>query len=148
MYFVQARVSLSSRLEVEVISLRLAPGIVRGDLWSLDCWREQTANRQARREQLRAVARQVGALPRGTSVILGGDFNAPAGDAVFRLLRPTLRDSFREAGTGWGDTIVNDMPVHRIDQVWISSAFRAAGVVARKTRHSDHRLVVCDLWVR
>jgi hypothetical protein len=40
------------------------------------------------------------------------------------------------------------MPVHRIDQVWISSAFRTAAVVARKTRQSDHRLVVCDLWVR
>jgi vancomycin resistance protein VanJ len=147
-YFVQASVRLSTGIKVEVISLRLAPGIVREDLWSPDCWREQTANRRARREQLRAVARQIDRLARETPLIFGGDFNAPAGDAVFRLLQPDLRDSFREGGTGWGNTIVNDMPVHRIDQVWISPAFRTAAVVARKTRHSDHRLVVCDLWVR
>lgn len=146
--FVQARVRLTSGIEAEVISLRLAPAIVREDLWSPECWREQTANRQVRREQLRAVAGQIAALPRETPLIVGGDFNAPAGDAVFRLLQPRLRDAFREGGTGWGNTIMNDLPVHRIDQVWISPAFRATAVVARKTRHSDHRLVVCDLWVR
>jgi endonuclease/exonuclease/phosphatase (EEP) superfamily protein YafD len=144
-YFVQARARLTSGIEAEVISLRLTPAIVRLDLWSPDCWREQTANRRARREQLRAVEQRVSALPPRSTLILGGDFNAPAGDAIFRLLQPRLRDTFRDGGMGWGDTIVNDIPLQRIDQVWVSPFFRAGAVVARKTRNSDHRMVICDL---
>ena len=71
--------------------------------------------------------------------------NAPAGDAIFRLLQPHLRDTFLDGGLGWGDTIVNDIPLQRIDQVWVSPTFRTAEVVARKTQNSDHRIVVCDL---
>jgi hypothetical protein len=81
-------------------------------------------------------------------VVLGGDFNAPQGDAVFRCLTPRLHDAFREGGRGWGDTITNDVPFLRIDQVWVSRVFRAVSVVTRRTRHSDHRFVVCDLTIR
>lgn len=119
----------------------------RSDRWRPDCWREQTANRRLRREELREVAKQIAAQPRATPLLLGGDFNAPAGDAIFRLLQPRPRDTFREAGLSWGDTILNELPLQRIDQVWISDSFRPAAVVARKTQSSDHRLVVCDLFL-
>ena len=66
---------------------------------------------------------------------------------MFRSLTPRLRDPFREAGRGWGDTITNDLPFLRIDQVWVSREFRPVSVVARRTRRSDHRMVVCDLTV-
>ncbi|MEN6581066.1 MAG: hypothetical protein ABFD54_01285 [Armatimonadota bacterium] len=46
---------------------------------------------------------------------------------------------------GWGNTVLNDFPVQRIDQVWLSDGLRAISVRAHKTRHSDHRLVVCDV---
>jgi endonuclease/exonuclease/phosphatase (EEP) superfamily protein YafD len=143
--FVQARARLTSGIEAEVISLRLTPALVRTDLWSPDCWRAQRENRQVRREQVRAIAAQIAALSPDTPLIVGGDFNAPAGDAIFRLLRPRLRDTFRQTGTGWGNTILNDIPLQRIDQIWVSDGFRAAGVVARKTRNSDHRMVIADL---
>jgi endonuclease/exonuclease/phosphatase (EEP) superfamily protein YafD len=146
-YFVQAHARLANGIETEVISLRLVPAIVRLDLWKPDCWREQTINRRLRREELQAVARQIAALPRTAPLLLGGDFNAPAGDAIFRLLQPRLRDTFREAGLGWGDTIMNELPLQRIDQVWISDRFRTAAVLARRTQNSDHRLVVCDLFL-
>jgi vancomycin resistance protein VanJ len=142
---VHAHVRLTSGLETEVVSLRLMPAVVRTDLWSPGCWREQTANRQARREQLRAIVRQIDPLPAAAPLILGGDFNAPAGDAIFRLLRPRLHDTFRESGMGWGDTILNETPLVRIDQVWASERFRAVAVHARQTRNSDHRMVICDL---
>jgi vancomycin resistance protein VanJ len=142
---VRAHVRLTSGLETEVVSLRLIPALVRTDLWSPGCWREQTANRQARREQLRAIVWQIDPLPAAAPLILGGDFNAPAGDAIFRLLRPRLHDTFRESGMGWGDTILNEMPLVRIDQVWASERFRALAVRARQTRNSDHRMVICDL---
>ena len=65
-----------------------------------------------------------------------------------RSLRPItafLQDGFGEAGIGWGNTITNNLPVHRIDQIWISQGLRALAVSARRTRHSDHRMVVCDI---
>jgi endonuclease/exonuclease/phosphatase (EEP) superfamily protein YafD len=112
---VQARVFLKSGLEVEVFSLRLVPAVLRLDLWSPDCWREQTRNRRQRRVQLAAIGGRVASLPRHLPVILGGDFNAPQGDAAFRPLTPWLHDAFREGGRGWGDTITNESPFLRID---------------------------------
>ena len=76
---------------------------------------------------------------------MGGDFNAPAGDAIFELLYPNLRDAFGEAGVGWGNTITNDYPFLRIDQVWVSHHFQVQRVISRKTAFSDHRMVICDL---
>ncbi|MBI4474447.1 MAG: hypothetical protein HY646_17385 [Acidobacteria bacterium] len=77
--------------------------------------------------------------------MVGGDFNAAAGDASDRDLQPDLHDAFAEAGRGWGNTLLNDLPVVRIDQIWVSRHFRAVNVRAYRTRYSDHRAVVCDL---
>jgi vancomycin resistance protein VanJ len=131
--------------EADISSLRLHPPILRADLWSPDAWRAQRANRQLRRSQMEEVADAIASLPPDTPIILGGDFNAPAGDAVFRLLRPRLHDAFREGGRGWGNTVLNELPVLRFDQIWLSDHLRAARVHAHKTKHSDHRMLVCDL---
>jgi endonuclease/exonuclease/phosphatase (EEP) superfamily protein YafD len=147
-YFVQAHVVLRSGSEVEVICTRLVPPVFRLDLWSPDCWREQQENRQQRREQLAVIVHRLESVPASVPLIVGCDFNAPQGHAVFRLLQPRLHDAFRDGGRGWGDTVTNDFPVLRIDQVWASEAFRAVHVVARGTRHSDHRMVICDLVLR
>ena len=94
---------------------------------------------------MQAVLESIGKIPVGYPVIVGGDFNAPAGDPAIGLLSPRFKDSFRSAGVGWGDTIVNTMPIHRIDQVWVSDAFKPMRVEAVKSINSDHRKVVCDL---
>jgi vancomycin resistance protein VanJ len=95
-------------------------------------------------ERVLAYAAEAGGQP----MIFGGDFNAPGGDGLFRPMRAYLRDAFYEAGVGWPDTIVNDSPVSRIDQVWISSELEATTLRAVETRNSDHRMVVCDVVVR
>lgn len=146
--FVQARVTLAGGRELEVVSLRLTPATVRYDLWSPSCWREQMANRQVRQAELSTVAARISVVPGGTPLIVGGDFNAPAGDAIFRVFRPRLRDAWREGGTGWGNTILGDAPFHRIDQIWIDAGFAPRSVAARRTRRSDHRMVVADLAFR
>lgn len=140
-----ARVTLRSGITAEAVSLRLTPPVFRLDLWSPSCWRDQTDNHRTRREQLKMIAQELEHVPDDIAIIAGGDFNAPAGDAVYRILRPRLRDTFRQRGTGWGNTVLNDTPVQRIDQVWISKHWQVVGVSAHKTRNSDHRLVVCDL---
>jgi endonuclease/exonuclease/phosphatase (EEP) superfamily protein YafD len=145
--FVQARVQLVSGGEMEVVSLRLLPPLVRFDLWSPDCWRAQAENRRQRRAQLQRVAAQLAAVPASVPIIVGGDFNAPAGDAIFELLRPRLHDTFEAGGSGWCNTITNDYPFHRIDQVWTSSHFLVITVVGQRTEHSDHRMVISDVWL-
>jgi vancomycin resistance protein VanJ len=143
-YWVEARARLPDGREAELVSLRYVPPVLSLAFWSPESWREQAENRQARRRQAEQLRARMAALP-DIPLIVGGDFNAPADDAVCRLLKPRLRDTFREAGCGWGSTGTNDYPLVRVDQVWASRPFRAVGVVARKTAHSDHRLVVCDL---
>ena len=142
---VQARVRLPSGVEIVVISLRLLPVEFRLDLWTPDCWQTYAANRRRRCGQLAVIAAEFEALPRAASLIVGGDFNAPPGDPVFAPLRPRLVDVFRSAGTGWGNTMLNDWPVSRIDQIWASWRFRVLTAHAQATQNSDHRMVICNL---
>jgi vancomycin resistance protein VanJ len=147
-YAALAGLRLSSGAEVEVVGLHLHPNPQpRLDLWSRRCWRVQREGHASRQRQLAAVARALGDPAAHGPLILGGDFNEPAGDLAFAALLPGLRDAFGTAGTGWGDTWYNHLPLTRIDQVWVSRHFRPAAVFARQTVHSDHRMVVCDLWL-
>jgi len=143
--FGHARIELPSGVVVEVFTIRLHPYGIRADLWSPDCWREQRENRERQREQFKWLAREVEKVPVDVPVILGGDFNLPAGDKLFRLLPARIRDTFTIAGHGWGDTLVNDFPFIRIDQIWCDAHFRPVSAVVQKTVNSDHRMVVCDL---
>ncbi len=141
----RAFVTTKGGIEIDVTSLRLLPPVLCLNLFSPNCWRMQTANRQDRREQVAALVRAVDGSDRALPAVVGGDFNAPAGDGALQPLRAHLRDASIEGGVGWGDTATNDIPLLRIDQVWISDEFHVSGVVARETQHSDHRMVICDL---
>lgn len=143
----QAHVRLASGIECEVFSVHFQPPVMRFDVWSPSCWREHSEKRLVHRQQMQEIAAAIAALPPTMPVIIGGDFNVPGSDGVFRMLRPRLHDTFKEGGVGWGDTVLNDMPVSRFDQIWVSRQFRAVAVVARKTVNSDHRMVICDLKV-
>ena len=147
-YFAVARVKLTNGIEIGVISLHLQTPPVRYDLWSSGTWALLSAHRARQLSQMQVISQQIAAMPANMPIIIGGDFNAPQGDAIFQLLKPLLRDSFAGAGRGWGNTHKNELPVLRIDQVWITDHFGAASVRAYKTERSDHRLVVCDLWFR
>ena len=145
--YVRANVRLDSGLEMQVICLRLTPPIVRVDLWSPRCWSDHATDSRKRRRQLNTVVDELQNVPAEVPLIVGGDFNKPAHSGVLRLIKPYVRDTFSEAGRGWGHTAINQFPVHRVDQVWINARFEAVTVVARKTQHSDHRMVVCDLML-
>lgn len=134
--------------ELDVASVRLVPPVFRTDIWSPDCWRTQADNRSIRRAQLRAVMDALNAKAKGAPLIVGGDFNAPARDGALREMTPRLHDAFAEAGIGWGNTVLNDFPVQRADQIWVSDEFRPFQVFAERTRNSDHRMVVCYMAVR
>jgi endonuclease/exonuclease/phosphatase (EEP) superfamily protein YafD len=143
--FAHARIQFASGLTAEVFAVRLQPYNIRADLWSPECWRNQCRIRKLQRSQFEWLEREVEKVPHDVPIILGGDFNLPAGDNLFRLLQSRLRDTFRQSGHGWGDTLDNDWPVLRIDQIWCNGRFRSVSVSARRTANSDHRMIICDL---
>ena len=144
--FVVGLVQPSGGPEIVVVSLRLAPPIVRYDLWNPACWREQTAKRQQHENQIGQLSESEPLLDGFRDInILGGDFNAAQHDRSTTSLRQFARDTFDVAGRGWGNTVLNTIPVLRFDQIWASRHFRPIATWAVRTQHSDHRMVVSDL---
>lgn len=142
---VGALIRLPNGRLVLAVTCRLRSAVFNANLLLPSIWKKHTANRKARREEVRAVARFVSSFPRDVPVVLGGDFNAPVGDPVFREMPSDLRDAFEEAGSGWGNTIFNAFPMHRIDRIFASSQFVCMSARALKTEGSDHRMVIADL---
>lgn len=146
-HFVAARITTTSGKELDVVSLRLLPAVFRLDFWSRECRLAQSENRRARRAMLQTIMRRVNSFASTRALILGGDFNAPQHDAVFRELSPQMHEAFAQSGRGFGNTITNDFPVLRIDQIWLRGC-DATATELRRTQYSDHRLVVCDVTLR
>ena len=140
-HFVQATWTPPGGRSVEILCLRLAPPPVRYDLWSPACWREHAAERRNHRQQIQEIAAALAAVPAGRPILLGGDFNAPAGDGALFELSPRLHDAFDRAGRGRGATVLNRVPVLRFDQLWCSEQLVPQRIRAVASKGSDHRLV-------
>lgn len=144
----QAYANLGNGLNLNLVSLRLSPPVARSDIWSPSCWRAQAELRRTHRQELRAVIGRLMLSGVAMPIIVGGDFNAPGWDGALKESSGWLVDTFRERGVGYCNTVLNDCPVLRFDQVWVSRTFKVLSVRAYKTKHSDHRMVVCDLETR
>lgn len=131
-----ARMKIGSQ-QVFVSSVRLAPSPLTMD------FSVQTASRKSRRGELEEILRFV---PLSEPVLLGGDMNVPAGDGALSPLKERqLYDVFVPAGVGWGNTVENSLPIHRIDQLYSSaSRLRPLAIIAVPSQHSDHRMLVAD----
>tara|TARA_R110002124_G_scaffold109013_1_gene261763 strand:+ start:777 stop:1808 length:1032 start_codon:yes stop_codon:yes gene_type:complete len=139
------KVRVKTGQEVLVVSLRLTPPPFRADLWNPECWRAYRDQRIHQRDELRQLSRRLAELSTDLPVILGGDFNVNPRDPIFRELPANLRDAFQSAGIGWGNTITNEAPFLRIDQVWINNFIESVQVSAEVATDTDHRLVLADL---
>ena len=139
------KVRVKTGQEVLVVSLRLTPPPFRADLWNPECWRAYRDQRIHQRDELRQLSRRLAELSTDLPVILGGDFNVNPRDPIFRELPANLRDAFQSAGIGWGNTITNEAPFLRIDQVWINNFIESVQVSAEVANDTDHRLVLADL---
>ncbi len=142
--FVGASAHLSDGRQVQCVSLRLAPPPSRLDPWTSGFWAEHRQLRQLHRRQLAQLMLAFAARPDGSAVVIGGDFNTMPLDTAMRELGPQLTDCFVRSGVGWGSTGTNDSPLFRVDQLWSNSRLAPIRTFARKTAHSDHRMVICD----
>ncbi|MCG6157603.1 endonuclease/exonuclease/phosphatase family protein [Rubinisphaera margarita] len=147
------RTCLAGRAEIGEMSLLLVPLHLnspppRLDLWKAESWRSYTKNRNRQREQLQLIFESLPKVTPKDAVVLGGDFNAPPGDAIFELLPPFMQDAFHEVGVGWGRTYANDLPVIRIDQLWSTPVVTPLRCMAVDSNGSDHRAVIVDYELR
>jgi endonuclease/exonuclease/phosphatase (EEP) superfamily protein YafD len=134
----------------EVVNVHLETAATDLRLWNPEVWQTHQKNRQIRRGELllsQQLLEQTTQFPL-TPTIFGGDFNAPAMDAVYRPLARDFSDAFNTAGTGWGNTFHRRFPILRIDHLHTTRHFTAVHCGAFTTRHSDHRLVVADFLTK
>lgn len=142
-----ARVRIQEKQFVAV-SFRFMTPPFRYEIWSPSAWSDLAAHRQVQRVQANSLLAAVRALEPTLPILMAGDCNAPAGDAIFREFKPALHDAYLEGGVGWCNSFQNDFPVLRIDQVWLSHQWQAKYLVSRRTQNSDHRMVICDVTFR
>lgn len=134
---------------VDVASVHLRGAETDMRLYRRETFVKHAANRIGRRDDLRRLLRVRALLSGQRPVIIGGDFNAPAGDAIFRLLEDAgFTDAFAAAGAGWPNTFPNQAPVLRIDHQWVNARLVPVRGGTAKSERSDHRMVVCDYLAR
>jgi endonuclease/exonuclease/phosphatase (EEP) superfamily protein YafD len=145
----QVTVELPDRSKIEVVNLHLVTATTDLRFWKTEAWRTHTHNRQVRRDQLSLTLQALGHTPRFPDIptILGGDFNAPATDVIFRAFDENFTDAFTAAGTGLGNTFHRRLPILRIDHVYSTKHLVPVRCRVVESRHSDHRFVVADyVW--
>lgn len=105
-----------------------------------------------RQEHIDALLAQIDAT--AGDLIVAGDFNTAEGEPPYRQLAARLRDSFAEAGRGFGFTFPLGMggaplprPLIRIDYVWVRGAITPLRAARGRSGGSDHAAVVADLLV-
>lgn len=142
-HFVSAEVEHLDR-SIHVVSLRLSPPVSNLEFWTAEFWRRHRDTRILHRKQIREIASELSPLNAPT-IIVGGDFNSVPGDgAMLSLEQLRLRDSFVVAGLGYGATGTNQWPLFRVDQVWSNAKLTPIATTSRKSKCSDHRIVVAD----
>jgi endonuclease/exonuclease/phosphatase family metal-dependent hydrolase len=82
----------------------------------------------------------------GTSMVVGGDFNSTPDNPLLAPLRTAgLRDAWLECGAADGLTYPADIPVKRIDYLFLADRLRCSAATVLDSRVSDHRPVLVTL---
>lgn len=141
--FVAAEWTAKDQAPIDVVSLRLAPPVMRLDLYSPSAWTDFADNRAARAKEVKELAAALATM-KVKPTIIGGDFNTPP-DQILLPLVDGFSDAFASAGVGLGATCVNPYPcIVRIDQIWSRETVRCVRSFVVATEFSDHRIVVAD----
>ena len=96
-----------------------------------------------RARQVEQIRRMIDAetLP----VIVCGDFNSTPHNWSYHRMTEGLTDAFRVAGSGWGATYHQRLPVVRIDYVLASPEWEVVSARVAGAGLSDHRALVANL---
>jgi endonuclease/exonuclease/phosphatase family metal-dependent hydrolase len=89
-----------------------------------------------RAEQATMIANYIKESPH--LVIVMGDFNDTPQSYAYRKIKKGLRDAFRRAGRGFGNTYAGELPSFRIDHIMVSDPMIPYQFKRFKTDWSDH----------
>ncbi|MCH7903135.1 MAG: endonuclease/exonuclease/phosphatase family protein [Armatimonadetes bacterium] len=143
--FTMVRFSRGDDLQLDIVSLRMVPPVLRMDYWNPNCWRAYAEDRRRHRAELAEIWTAVDKVRSERPLILGGDFNVvPVRNVTALLEHAGLQDAWSAAGRGWYATMLNSAPVVRIDRIWASGELRPKLAKVKKTKYSDHRMV--EAW--
>jgi len=143
-HMMMARATIDGRV-LNVIALRLPRPYFAFDLWEVKQWKRAAASQRHRLKQLASALRCVRQTEPDVPLILGGDFNTPAGDRLLSLVPRTLTDVFTARGIGLGNTYHTRWPLTRIDHVYVNHHLLPEAAVTRRARGTDHRMVIADV---
>jgi endonuclease/exonuclease/phosphatase (EEP) superfamily protein YafD len=87
------------------------------------------------------------AFSKAPPVILLGDFNTPHTSILFDDLRRSFCHAFEESGTGLITTWPAFFPALALDHIWLSEGLTPVRTVLRRTRYSDHAIVIADISI-
>ncbi len=143
-----ATIQFSDGQVLEVTSVHLSSAETEVRIYRGETLAKHAANRRQRRGEVeRLLAGRPGAAGARPSLI-GGDFNAGAGDAIFRLLEEAgYQDAWAAVGSGWPNTFPNEAPLLRIDYQWSAADLVPLRGRVVASEHSDHRMVICDYGI-
>jgi endonuclease/exonuclease/phosphatase (EEP) superfamily protein YafD len=85
------------------------------------------------------------------SLVVTGDFNAPAFSPFHHRMLRTLNDAWNLAGAGYGATWPNGvfpLPPLRLDHIYLSPDLTVTAIRIGTGAHSDHRPLVAELAPR
>ena len=115
----------------------------------LDAWGREPAPSRIRHTAavMHAQARELirVASTSGDALLIMGDLNMPPRWLACREIAGRYRDAFRAAGWGLGYTFPANLPVSRIDHIFLGPSLAAKRCFVPRTRASDHRPVVADI---
>lgn len=138
---------VANSVSVTCINLHSPPPAATTELWphSWDMWAAYAVRTRARLERLGKLAqRHIDAGP----VIVAGDFNLPGSYVDLKRAFRRFDDAFLLGGQGWGKTVPAQVPMSRIDLIYVPQSAIVVGCRALPTRASDHRPVVADVLLR
>ncbi len=130
-------------------ALRVAITAPSGELTVLTTHLDASGDDRYRRQEAAIIARLVDDERRaGRTVFAGGDFNSTPESAVQVGLRAAgLRDAWTGCALGDGFTFPDDIPVKRIDYLFLTGSVRCAAARVVETRVSDHRPLLVELVI-
>lgn len=95
-----------------------------------------------RLQEVETLAKVIGRVS-DRKLIVGGDFNSNPDSAIAARMKKTgLRDAWLECGVGADLTYPANVPVKRIDYLYLSEGLRCRSATVPDSQGSDHRAVV------
>lgn len=141
LFYTSGTATIDSK-EYFIVSLRLLTSNPSMDLLKLDRWEHQMHMRERQMEQTQEI---FDLFPDDKILVVGGDFNVPQRDKIFTLLGNRMADTFEDGGRGWCNTILADIPLLRIDQIWTSEEIISYQAYSRICPNTDHRLYTAKM---